>query len=311
MLFIVSIITFSHLLPGAPPRRRHAGDDRRPVRRAARRPRRPSSRGREARASPTRCPCSTGGGSRAIFVGARLRLRAGRRALPGAVLRLLVHHRAARSGRTCSTGCRSTVVARVGAAVIWLVFGVATGVVSALRTGSIFDRAAMGVALGRCLAADLLHRPRVAGHLQLRAAVGPRPAASYTPTSREPGRLGLRPDPAVDHARASSSRPRYARLTRAGMLETMSEDYVRTARAKGLPERSVVVKHGLRAALTPIVTIFGLDVGLLLGGAVLTESVVLAAGAGQVRDRRDRQPATCRSDGRDDVRPRSSSWSPT
>ena len=65
----------------------------------------------------------------------------------------------------------------------------------------------------------------------------------------------------------------YARLTRAGMLETMSEDYIRTARAKGLPERTVVVKHGLRAALTPILTIFGLDLGLLLGGAVLTETV--------------------------------------
>ncbi len=78
----------------------------------------------------------------------------------------------------------------------------------------------------------------------------------------------------------------YARLTRAGMLETMNEDYVRTARAKGLTERAVVLKHGLRAALTPIVTIFGLDVGLLLGGAVLTETHVLAAGARQVRHRR-------------------------
>ena len=55
----------------------------------------------------------------------------------------------------------------------------------------------------------------------------------------------------------------YARLTRASMLETMSEDYIRTARAKGLTERDVVRKHGLRAALTPILTIFGLDLGLL------------------------------------------------
>ena len=73
----------------------------------------------------------------------------------------------------------------------------------------------------------------------------------------------------------------YARLTRAGMLETMSEDYVRTARAKGLPERTVIAKHGLRAALTPIVTIFGLDVGLLLGGAVLTESTFSLPGLGK------------------------------
>ena len=65
------------------------------------------------------------------------------------------------------------------------------------------------------------------------------------------------------------------------MLETMGEDYIRTARAKGLPERDVVVKHGLRAALTPIVTIFGLDLGLLLGGAVLTESTFSLPGLGK------------------------------
>ena len=57
------------------------------------------------------------------------------------------------------------------------------------------------------------------------------------------------------------------------MLETMNEDYVRTARAKGLPSDIVVVNHGLRGALTPIVTIFGLDVGLLLGGVRAHESL--------------------------------------
>ena len=65
------------------------------------------------------------------------------------------------------------------------------------------------------------------------------------------------------------------------MLETMSEDYIRTARAKGLPERTVIVKHGLRAALTPIITIFGMDLGLLLGGAVITETVFSLHGVGQ------------------------------
>jgi peptide/nickel transport system permease protein len=66
------------------------------------------------------------------------------------------------------------------------------------------------------------------------------------------------------------------------MLETMNEDYIRTARAKGLPERTVVVKHGLRAALTPLLTIFGLDFGLLLGGAVLTERAFSLKGLGQL-----------------------------
>jgi peptide/nickel transport system permease protein len=73
----------------------------------------------------------------------------------------------------------------------------------------------------------------------------------------------------------------YARLTRAGMLETMNEDFVRTARAKGLPERTVVIKHGLRSALTPILTIFGLDLGLLMGGAILTETTFSLPGIGQ------------------------------
>ena len=72
----------------------------------------------------------------------------------------------------------------------------------------------------------------------------------------------------------------YSRYMRASMLEVVSSDYVRTARAKGLTERTVVTKHGLRAALTPIVTIFGLDVGLLLGGAVLTETTFEWRGLG-------------------------------
>lgn len=61
----------------------------------------------------------------------------------------------------------------------------------------------------------------------------------------------------------------------------MGEDYIRTARAKGLPESTVVAKHGLRSALTPIVTIFGMDFGLLLGGAVITEQVFSFQGMGQ------------------------------
>ena len=65
------------------------------------------------------------------------------------------------------------------------------------------------------------------------------------------------------------------------MLETMSEDFIRTARAKGLKERTVVTRHGLRAALTPILTIFGMDLGLLLGGAILTETTFSLPGLGQ------------------------------
>ena len=74
----------------------------------------------------------------------------------------------------------------------------------------------------------------------------------------------------------------YARLTRNQMLDTLGEDYIRTARAKGLPERVVVGKHGLRAGLTPIVTAAGLDLATLLGGVVITESVFGLPGLGQL-----------------------------
>ncbi len=75
----------------------------------------------------------------------------------------------------------------------------------------------------------------------------------------------------------------YARMVRGNLIETMGEDYIRTARAKGLTERRVVFKHGLRAALTPVVTMFGLDVGILLGGAFITETVFGLPGIGKSR----------------------------
>jgi peptide/nickel transport system permease protein len=74
----------------------------------------------------------------------------------------------------------------------------------------------------------------------------------------------------------------YTRLTRDGMLETMSEDYVRLAIAKGLPRRKVLVRYVLRGAITPIVTIAGLDIAVLLGGAIITESVFGLPGMGRL-----------------------------
>ena len=79
----------------------------------------------------------------------------------------------------------------------------------------------------------------------------------------------------------------YARFLRANLLDVMGEDYIRTARAKGLDERRVVFKHGLRSAITPIVTIFGLDLGILFGGAILTETVFNIPGHRAPRLRRD------------------------
>lgn len=72
----------------------------------------------------------------------------------------------------------------------------------------------------------------------------------------------------------------YARLLRARLIETMSQDYIRTARAKGLSERRVVWRHGVRAAITPVVTALGIDIGFLLGGAVVVETVLNVPGVG-------------------------------
>ena len=74
----------------------------------------------------------------------------------------------------------------------------------------------------------------------------------------------------------------YARFLRANLIDVMGEDYIRTARAKGLRERRVVFRHGVRSAITPIVTILGLDLGILLGGAILTETVFNIPGIGRL-----------------------------
>jgi peptide/nickel transport system permease protein len=172
-----------------------------------------------------------------------------------------------------------TLSLALGAAVLWLVGGVATGVVSALRRGSAFDRAAMSIALAGVslpiFFTGLLTLSIFSYALGITA-----PGGSYTPIEENPVAWAydlILPWITLAFLYAAG----YARLTRAGMLDTMGEDYIRTARAKGLPERTVVVKHGLRSALTPILTIFGLDLGLLLGGAILTESTYSLPGIGK------------------------------
>jgi peptide/nickel transport system permease protein len=74
----------------------------------------------------------------------------------------------------------------------------------------------------------------------------------------------------------------YARLLRSNLIEVMGEDYIRTARAKGLGEKRVVLRHGVRSAITPIVTAAGLDIGILLGGVILTETVFNIPGTGRL-----------------------------
>lgn len=167
----------------------------------------------------------------------------------------------------------------VGAAVIWVVFGIGVGVLSALRRGSLFDRVAMTVALAGVSLPVFWTGLIALTFFSYRWGIFP-PGGTFVPFTENPVRwaqaLML---PWITLALLFSAQ--YARLTRAGMLETMGEDYIRTARAKGLRERKVVVKHGLRGALTPLLTIFGLDFGLLIGGAVLTESAFGLNGLGK------------------------------
>src|SRR5689334_8064539 len=170
-----------------------------------------------------------------------------------------------------------TVSLAIGAAVLWLVGGVSIGVLSALRRGSIFDRFSMGIAL-----AGVSLPVFFTGLLSLEIF-------SYKwPLFPNVHYVGITSNPLL-WARnlvlpwitlAFLYAALYARLTRAGMLEPMSEAYIRTARAKGLAERKVIFKHGLRAALTPIVTTFGMDLGLLLGGAIITEVTFSMHGLG-------------------------------
>jgi peptide/nickel transport system permease protein len=171
-----------------------------------------------------------------------------------------------------------TISLALGAAVIWVVFGVTTGVVSALRRGQAVDRASMAVALAGVSLPIFFTGLLSLSVFSYTLHIFP-PGGSYTPFTENPidwAYTLVLPWTTLAFLYAAA----YARLTRAGMLETMNEDYVRTARAKGLPERTVITKHALRSTLTPILTIFGLDIGLLLGGAILTETTFSLPGLG-------------------------------
>ena len=171
-----------------------------------------------------------------------------------------------------------TISLAAGAALIWLTTGVSIGVLSALKRGTVVDRFSMAIALAG-VSLPIFFTGLLS--LELFSYKWPLfPNDQYVAITANPllwARNLVLPWITLAFLYAAL----YARLTRASMLETMSEDYIRTARAKGLPERTVIARHGLRPALTPILTIFGMDLGLLLGGAILTESTFSLPGLGQ------------------------------
>jgi peptide/nickel transport system permease protein len=177
----------------------------------------------------------------------------------------------------------ATISLVLGGAVVWVVTGVGVGIISALRAGSRLDRASMGTALVLVSAPEywlgLIALYLFASDIgQVHLLPG---AGSYVGLTSDPvkwfGSL-IMPWLVV----AAGTAAIYARLVRGSMIETMGEDYIRTARAKGLPERRVVLRHGLRAAINPVVTIFGLDIGVLLGSSVLIETVFNIPGIGRL-----------------------------
>jgi len=182
-----------------------------------------------------------------------------------------------------ATAAPITLSLVLGAAILWLAIGVFNGVVSAIRPRTFVDRALTAFALffysmptfllGLLLLYFFYFQLTLAGITLF-------PPGGYVPLSD--GVLAW-----MDHlilpwfTLALVSAAIYTRLTRGSMLDVLGEDYIRTARSKGIAERRVIGRHALRSALTPVVTQFGIDLGALLGGAVVTETVFSLPGLGK------------------------------
>lgn len=170
-----------------------------------------------------------------------------------------------------------TLLLIIGAAVIWLVLGVSIGVLSAVKRRTIADRLSMGFVLVG-ISAPVFWLGLMALFIfwkTLHVTGG----TGYVPITEDPRGFFshmILPWVVLSILFAAT----YARMTRNTLLETLGEDYIRTARAKGLSERRVIIRHGLRASMAPIVTMFGLDIALLVGGAIITESVFNIQGLG-------------------------------
>lgn len=166
------------------------------------------------------------------------------------------------------------------AVIIWLFFGVLLGIMSAITKGSIIDRGIVGVTLIAFAFPTFFIAVFFLKYVVVKWGILAYP--SYVPIAE--GGVGawfsnlVLPSTTLALVFLAS----YVRITRAFVLESLSEDYIRTAKAKGLKGRTVLFKHGLRAALTPLVTMTGLDFAGLLGGAIITERVFAYPGLGSL-----------------------------
>jgi peptide/nickel transport system permease protein len=176
-----------------------------------------------------------------------------------------------------------TLFLSLGAAVIWLVVGIPTGIVSGIKQRSLLDRTMMVTTLA-LISAPVFWLGLVllylfadeVGIVQIFPGIG-----SYLDAESPLDKAWSLFLPWI--VLAASFAAIYARYLRSSLIDVMGEDYIRTARAKGLPERTVIFRHGVRSAITPIVTLLGLDVAILLAGnAILTESVFNIPGVGRL-----------------------------
>jgi peptide/nickel transport system permease protein len=165
------------------------------------------------------------------------------------------------------------------ALVLTLQIGVASGIIAALRQNTWVDQVAMMIAmLGISIPNFFLGLLMI---IFFAVQLGWLPSGGYVPFSQDPiAWLRSTTMPAISLALLQAGL--LARITRSGMLEVLRQDYVRTARAKGLPERQVILKHALANALIPIVTVVGIIISLLLSGAVVTEALFSLPGMGQL-----------------------------
>jgi peptide/nickel transport system permease protein len=175
-------------------------------------------------------------------------------------------------------GIPATFSLCIGAAAIWMFFGILFGYLSAVRAGGWLDRVLTVLAVAGIsmpvfwLAAIFLN--------YLAYETGIFPSGGYVPLAEDPFEWAshlILPWATLAILYAGF----YSRVLRSSMLDVMNEDYVRTARAKGLSERRVMSHHVMRNSLIPVVTLFGLDFGALLGGAILIEGIFNLGGVGQ------------------------------
>ncbi len=174
-----------------------------------------------------------------------------------------------------------TLSLALGALVLWLVVGVGLGVLAARYRGRVVDSASTVFVLIGTSLPTFLTGLMLLVFVVIKWRILPFPAGNYTPFLEDPfewAQILFLPWITLAFAYAAL----YTRFVRSAVIETSNEDYIRTARAKGLSEGTILGKHTLRAALAPITTMAGLDFAGLLGGAILTETVFNLPGLGRL-----------------------------